>query len=565
MTELGKRTIQVGITLGAIVGLIGCADQVEGIDMTSDEAFNSINGFVGGNGFNGSNGFNAVNGFNGSNGMTGTNGMLGANGFSSLNGFVSSNGIQATNGYMTTDGGRKTIEYLVRCALHSTDTLVKQDQNGVNYTFGGGLNLCPQWKNAGVGSDDKCQELVSACMMAHVNTAGIHIPIWLDAQTSNIGWGVDLVNYPYNEGSFFGNIITTGALPGKAQVTGPKPYYCDGIGFPGGINGVVAGRLGAGQAGAPYMNPFGNGALCQNSPQNVAYYTKGISGQPAPDGYQKLEMPVGTAWGYPITVWRNATYTPKFSAAYKYALSARMTSQTPRVVDAVGTSVRLWAASANFDSSRFALTADGSNWKIALKTDATKCLDAGGGGNGQALTIATCAGVNQQRWNVTVDPRQTGAFIFKVVSTNRCLNHRGGGLGDGTVMEVADCNGSTESQMFIVAAVSSGGTPIIPGAGAPMAPPPPPPANPCASFCTGASNFTGPSYQSGNLGTGAICKATYSSVTNGGMSNMDGRTFKINGVTKTGTSFGSMPAKVNGGYCFQAAAGGNTAAAFYTY
>ena len=35
-----------------------------------------------------------------------------------------------------------------------------------------------------------CQELVSACMMAHVNTAGIHIPLWLDAAAPAIGWGL---------------------------------------------------------------------------------------------------------------------------------------------------------------------------------------------------------------------------------------------------------------------------------------------------------------------------------------------------------------------------------------
>ena len=49
-------------------------------------------------------------------------------------------------------------------------------------------------------------------MMAHVNTAGVHIPIWLTSEAPQIGWGLDLVNYPKQEGTFFGNIIETGDL-----------------------------------------------------------------------------------------------------------------------------------------------------------------------------------------------------------------------------------------------------------------------------------------------------------------------------------------------------------------
>ena len=60
-------------------------------------------------------------------------------------------------------------------------------------------------------------------MMAHVNTAGIHVPLWLDASDPAIGWGVDRVNYPMQEGTFFGDIIDTGSLAtiGKPSLTGP--------------------------------------------------------------------------------------------------------------------------------------------------------------------------------------------------------------------------------------------------------------------------------------------------------------------------------------------------------
>ncbi len=56
---------------------------------------------------------------------------------------------------MTTSAGRKTVSYLVKCALAANDTLVKADQNGSNYTFAGGIGLCPAWKNGGVSTDPR--------------------------------------------------------------------------------------------------------------------------------------------------------------------------------------------------------------------------------------------------------------------------------------------------------------------------------------------------------------------------------------------------------------------------
>ena len=113
---------------------------------------------------------------------------------------------------MTTDAGRKTVAYLVRCALASNDTLVKQDQNDVAYTFAGGLGLCPHWKYGERRTSDRtCQNMLSACLMAHINTAGVHVPLWIDSASPAIGWGTSS-SYPMQEGTFFGNIIETGDL-----------------------------------------------------------------------------------------------------------------------------------------------------------------------------------------------------------------------------------------------------------------------------------------------------------------------------------------------------------------
>ena len=90
-------------------------------------------------------------------------------------------------------------------------------------------------------------------MMAHVNTAGVHVPLWLDSNDAAIGWGIDRTNFPMQEGTFFGDILDTGALTNlsKPSVTAPVAYFCDGAGFPSGASGVVAGRLGASQPARP--------------------------------------------------------------------------------------------------------------------------------------------------------------------------------------------------------------------------------------------------------------------------------------------------------------------------
>src|SRR4029077_5793924 len=134
--------------------------------------------------------------------------------------------------------------------------------------------LCPAWKSGDISTNWICQEYISACVMAHLNTAGIHIPIWLDAdnQTTKIGWGVDLTNYPYQEGTFFGNILITGHY-NHADYNAPVGFYCDGDGFASGSSGVGAGRIGD-SATAAYSNPWSGNPLCKNNCTN--HYVSGI-------------------------------------------------------------------------------------------------------------------------------------------------------------------------------------------------------------------------------------------------------------------------------------------------
>ena len=92
--------------------------------------------------------------------------------------------------------------------------------------------------------------------------------------------GVTRNKYPFQEGSFFGNIY---ASP-------PQAYYCEGKDFD---NGQVRGRIGADVSGAPYVNKFGNGAAC-------ADYCTAADAPYSGDGFKACG-----GFNHVITVWRD--------------------------------------------------------------------------------------------------------------------------------------------------------------------------------------------------------------------------------------------------------------------
>jgi Ricin-type beta-trefoil lectin domain len=422
-------------SLGLTTLLVGCGEMTAE-ETASDNASLAV-----------TNGLAAVNGLSLTNGLAGVNGLATTNGLSLTNGLASVNGLATTNGLMTTAAGRKTVAYLARCALASNDTLVKADASGTNYTFAGSIGLCPAWKSGSIATDFRCQELISACMMAHVNSAGIHIPIWLDGDptTTPIGWGMDTVNYPYQEGTFFGNILMTGNY-NHANFLAPVGFYCDGDGFAQGSSGVVAGRLGDTSTDA-YSNPWGAGTLCKNV--CTGQYSQGAGVQKDPDGYINCATPNIPTFNNMITVWRNNNYTPQFDTGYMYSLSGSNTknAQMVRALTS-GTTVDQQASSTG-DTQQFAIVASGSNWKIELKSATSKCLDAGSASNGTAVTVASCGSGTQQQWTVTPDV-QTGSFFLKNVKGGTCMNVRSGSTSAGALIEVATCSTSTTSQKFVI-------------------------------------------------------------------------------------------------------------------
>ena len=92
-------------------------------------------------------------------------------------------------------------------------------------------------------------------------------------------------------------------------------------------------------------------------------------------------------------------------------------------------------------------------------------------------------------------------------------------------------------------------------------------ANPCASFCANPVNFSG-NFQSGNLGTGAICYQTTGPVNGGNCGNfVSPRTLSVNGTVMAcnNGNWPTLPAKVNGGYCVTTTAGNQPWAFFTTW
>jgi hypothetical protein len=73
--------------------------------------------------------------------------------------------------------GRAVMEELIECALDSTTTVTAKDPSGNAIQWQGEVGLCQEWHTRPLKQSLKCQELVTACVMARVNAAGASIPL----------------------------------------------------------------------------------------------------------------------------------------------------------------------------------------------------------------------------------------------------------------------------------------------------------------------------------------------------------------------------------------------------
>jgi hypothetical protein len=372
----------------------------------------------------------AVNGLSMINGLSMTNGLANGNGLSMVNGLTSSTGLASGSGLMTTTSGRITLGYVVRCALPAGHSVSKKDQNGTSYTFAGLLGLAPNWENN--ACDTACQETVSACMMAHVNVAGVHVPIWFDSPVPSIGYGSNS-SYPNEEGTFFGNVFITGSN-GKVPA-----YYCEGSGF---AKGIVPGRLGATTSAAGiFTNPFGSGALCSAHCSAAPGSSKG-QGYSSCNGYTR-----------PITVWRAASYRPVFDSVYAYRL-VNAQSGLAMDVSAASTSdgVNLieYVPSTTKPNQQFRIVATASStWKL-IAVHSGKAVTGTGSNDHSPVQQSTYNGSSSQQWGIDDHNGH-----FKVINKNSldALETPSGNKNSGTGLDTSAYTGASNQDWDLFATV----------------------------------------------------------------------------------------------------------------
>jgi len=144
-----------------------------------------------------------------------TNGLV-TNGLVT-NGLVT-NGLQAvvfTNWFNAnpTDYSDSVMHYVVTCALPSSSSLTWTNPlTGVRYTWPGLLGLTPNWA-AGKPATETEQQLISACLAAHVNKFGMHVQLSINGRDANghqiaFDQKKEPKQFEVTEACFFGNLFT---------------------------------------------------------------------------------------------------------------------------------------------------------------------------------------------------------------------------------------------------------------------------------------------------------------------------------------------------------------------
>jgi hypothetical protein len=208
-------------------------------------------------------------------------------------------------------------------------------------------------------------------------------------------------NYPYQEGSFFGNIFTSP----------PTMYYCDGKDF---AVGVVQGRIGANGTTGPYTNLSANGRCNYNTfctPQDMPNQNDGFK---ACMGYNHV-----------VTVWRN-----------------------------VDTSANVAGSSAAFDAS--------IDYKVCNRSSG-QCLDLKGGNTADWTPIVQnpySSSSTSMRWNII--QASPGKYKFINKKSGKLLDVTGGFTTNGTAVIEYTANGS-QNQLWTFTRTGDGYYKFSPG------------------------------------------------------------------------------------------------------
>ena len=251
-----------------------------------------------------------------------------------------------------------------------------------------------------------------------MNTSGQHVALWLDGDNAALGWGRS-TNYPYQEGSFFGNIF----------VDPPQSFYCNGKDFD---IGLVPGRLGAG-SGAIYKNPYASGTT----------YCKDYCSAQGGDGYKSCG-----SWSHVITVWRD------FDPNVDYKVCNRHSGKCMKVVgDSTANSARI--SQNTYDSSKASM-----RWRISqispgqykfMNVHSGKAMDMGGNttNNGEQMNQYTWKASANQMWSFT--PTGDGYYKFSPGQTpGASVDDPAWSTAEGKILEQYTWNGGANQQWSII-------------------------------------------------------------------------------------------------------------------
>jgi hypothetical protein len=103
------------------------------------------------------------------------------------------------------------MRYLVHCAAPATRTITwKNPTTGVTHSWPGGIGVAPAYA-AGTAPTLAEQQLITACVLAHVNKFGQQVGIAVEGRTAT-GAEIPMVageidTYANREGAFFGNMF----------------------------------------------------------------------------------------------------------------------------------------------------------------------------------------------------------------------------------------------------------------------------------------------------------------------------------------------------------------------
>jgi hypothetical protein len=377
MTDTTKKTTWLAASLALASALAGCQAGVDG-DQSAPSTESEL---VSANGLSMLNGLSLTNGLSG-NGLSG-NGLSG-NGLSGngllMDALSGTKAMASTSTLMNSASGRTLVSYIVKCALPSGHSITKKDSGGTSYSFPGAVGTAPEWETSTCGTT--CQERMSACLLAHVNTSGVHIPIWLDSEGA-IGWGTS-TDYPYQEGSFFGNVF----------VSPPVAQYCNGKDF---SSATVPGRLGA-NSNAPYTNPFGGNSLC--SSYCAAHST---------DGFTQCGN-----YAHVVTVWRNFDVNTQYKICNKgnalcLTVSGSSTANSAAVLQ------NTYAGTTN---QKWTITQISPKKYKVINVNSGKALDITGARttDGTAAIQYTYSGAANQLWAFTSLADQAGSYVISPTS-----------------------------------------------------------------------------------------------------------------------------------------------------